>query len=256
VRISAVILAKDEADRIQSALDSVAFLDEVLVVDSGSRDGTQDLARRAGAKVVETDWPGYAAQRNRAAGLALHPWVLMVDADERVDADLRAALEALRTRHPEGPSEAAFAVRRSVFTLGRWIRHGGWGKERRLRLYDRRRARWAGDVHEWLEVQGAEGPDLAGRLEHRPFRTVLDHWQRLGRYAELAAQGMFAQGRRAGWVDLWLRPPVRFLKMYALRLGFLDGAAGFTLARFEAAYVLAKYARLKELRQGPPAERG
>lgn len=252
MRISAVILARDEADRIEPALASVAFLDEVLVVDSGSRDGTPDLARRLGARVVDTDWPGYAEQRNRAAGLAAHDWVLMIDADERVDADLRGALEALRARPAEGPSEAAFAVRRTVFALGRWIRHGGWGRERRLRLYDRRRARWAGAVHEWLEVAGAEGPDLGGLLEHRPFRSVLDHWQRLGRYAELAARSMHAAGRRASWWDLWLRPGFRFVKMYLLRLGWLDGAAGFTLARFEAAYVLAKYARLRELQQGQP----
>ncbi len=253
MRISAVILARDEVDRLQSALESVAFMDEVLVVDSGSTDGTRELARRLGARVVETDWPGYAAQRNRAAGLAAHDWVFMVDADERVDAGLRAALEALRARPGEEPSEAARAVRRTVFTLGRWIRHGGWGRERRLRLYDRRRARWAGDVHEWLEVTGPEGPDLSGHLEHRPFRSVLDHWQRLGRYAELAARSMHAEGRRASWFDLWLRPGFRFVKMYLLRLGLLDGAAGFTLARFEAAYVLAKYARLRELSQGPSA---
>lgn len=245
MRITAIVLSRDEADRIGTALDSVAFCDEVLVVDSGSRDGTQEVARARGARVVESPWPGFAEQRNRAAGLATHDWVLFVDADERVDGALRAALEALRAA-PE-PAEAAFAVRRTVHALGRWIRHGGWGRERRLRLYDRRRARWAGAVHEWLEVQGPAGPDLAGLLEHRPFRSVHDHWQRLGRYAELAAQEMHAQGRRCGWADLRLRPAFRFLKMYVLRLGFLDGWAGYVLARLESAYVLAKYARLREL---------
>lgn len=251
MRISAVILARDEADRIASAVRSVSFLDEVLVVDSGSQDGTPEMARAQGARVVATDWPGYAAQRNRAAGLASHDWVFMLDADEQVDGDLRAAL--VRLQRDAEPAAAALAVRRSVFTLGRWIRHGGWGRERRLRLYDRRRARWAGDVHEWLEVDGKEGPDLEGLLEHRPFRSVLDHWQRLGRYAELAAREMHAQGRRAGWLDLHLRPGFRFAKMYLLRLGFLDGWAGFTLARLEAAYVLAKYARLRELGAAGPA---
>lgn len=245
MRITAVILARDEADRIATAVASVAFLDEVLVVDSGSRDGTQEVARAGGARVVELPWQGFAAQRNQAAALAAHDWVLMVDADERVDERLRAALEGLRAGGE--PAWAACAVRRTVHALGRWIRHGGWGRERRLRLYDRRRARWAGAVHEWLEVQGAQGADLAGLLEHRPFRSLQDHWQRLGRYAELAAQEMHAAGRRCGWSDLRLRPLVRFLKMYVLRLGFLDGWAGYVLARLEAAYVLAKYARLREL---------
>lgn len=252
MRITAVILARDEADRIATALASVAFLDEVLVVDSGSRDGTQEVARARGARVVELAWQGFAAQRNQAAALAANDWVLMVDADECVDEGLRAAL--VRLRAGGEPAWAACAVRRTVHALGRWIRHGGWGRERRLRLYDRRRARWVGSVHEWLEVQGAEGPDLAGLLEHRPFRSLHDHWQRLGRYAELAAQEMHAAGRRCGWADLRLRPLVRFLKMYVLRLGFLDGWAGYVLARLEAAYVLAKYARLRELSaRGPRA---
>jgi glycosyltransferase involved in cell wall biosynthesis len=251
VKISAVILARDEADRIATAVRSASFLDEVLVVDSGSQDGTPEIARAQGARVVSTDWPGYAAQRNRAAGLTAHDWVFMLDADERIDDDLRAALVAVQKG--QEPDTAARAVRRRVFTMGRWIRHGGWGRERRLRLYDRRRARWAGDVHEWLEVEGAEGPDLAGLLEHRPFRSVMDHWQRLGRYAELAAREMHAQGRRAGWLDLRVRPGFRFLRMYVLRLGFLDGWAGFTLARLESAYVLAKYARLRELGLAGPA---
>lgn len=247
VRISAVVIARDEADRIESCLASVAFLDERLVLDSGSRDDTVARARAAGARVLETDWPGYAAQRNRAAAAAEHDWVFMLDGDERVDAGLRAALEALRAGAE--PREAGFAVRRDVFACGRWIRHGGWSGERRLRLYDRRRARWEGRVHEWLTLDGPEGPALAGRLEHRPFRSVLEHWERLGRYAELAAQEMHARGKRAGWFDLAVRPRFRAFRMLVLRLGLLDGSAGLTLARLEAAYVGLKYARLRELAQ-------
>lgn len=252
MRISACIIVRDEADRIEACLASVAFCDEVLVLDSGSRDGTADLCRRLGARVEETDWPGYAAQRNRAAQRASHDWILSVDADERVDDELRTALVALReTGGPEGPSAALYPVRRKVFALGRWIRHGGWYPEHRPRLYDRRRASWTGMVHEWLEAQGPLGPVLLGHLEHRPFRSLVDHWQRLGRYAELASGEMYAAGRRAGLLTLWLRPWVRFLKMYVLRAGFLDGQAGYLLARLEAAYVFLKYARLRERAQAP-----
>jgi glycosyltransferase involved in cell wall biosynthesis len=250
MRISAVIIARDEADRIEACLASVAFLDERLVLDSGSRDDTVARARAAGARVLETDWPGYAAQRNRAAAAAANDWVFMLDADERVTPALADALRALQAGAE--PREAGLAVRRDVFACGRWIRHGGWGGERRLRLYDRRRARWEGAVHEWLVLDGAEGPVLAGRLEHRPFRSVTEHWQRLGRYAELAAQEMHARGKRAGWFDLAVRPRFRAFKMLVLRLGLLDGRAGFTLARLESAYVALKYARLRELGDAAP----
>ena len=140
MKISAVIIAKDEARHIVACVESVAFCDEVLVVDSGSTDATPEFARRAGARVVVTDWPGYVAQKNRAVSLAAHDWVLSLDADERVDAALKSAIEALRAGAE--PDAAAYEVRRHTFYLGRWINHGGWYPEWRARLFDRRRACW------------------------------------------------------------------------------------------------------------------
>ena len=153
MRISAVIIAKDEAQDVAACVRSVAFCDEVLVVDSGSTDGTPELARAAGARVVVTDWPGYVAQKNRAASLAANDWVLSIDADERVDATLRAAIEAVGTGAE--PEAAAFELRRHTFYLGRWIDHGGLYPEWRARLFDRRRARWGGvDPHDRVETDG------------------------------------------------------------------------------------------------------
>jgi glycosyltransferase involved in cell wall biosynthesis len=259
MRISAVIIAKDEADLIAACVESVRFLDEVLVLDSGSRDGTADICRRLGARVLETDWPGYVAQKNRAAGAAANDWVLSIDADERVDAGLRAAIERLRAAHQGGaPPVVGYEVPRSVFALGRWIRHGGWFPEWRLRLFDRRRARWGGaDPHDRCETDGPTARLAGGYLEHHTWRSM-EHWvARLNRYSTIAARGLHEQGRRAGLATLIFRPAFRFVRMYLLRLGFLDGAAGFQLARLEAFGVFLKYAKLRELeRQAPPAPRG
>ena len=254
MRISACIIAKDEADRIAACLESVRFLDEVVVLDSGSCDGTQDICRRLGARVIETDWPGWVAQKNRAAAAATHDWVLSLDADERVDAGLKADLERLRSAPGEGPADTAgFQVCRRVHALGRWIRHGGWYPEWRVRLFDRRKGRWGGmDPHDRFETQGRVERLRSGHLEHHTWRSLEDWVARLNRYSSTAAAGMFAAGRRAGFAAVVLRPAFRFLRMYVLRLGFLDGWAGFQLARLEAFGVFLKYAKLRELAARAP----
>lgn len=260
MRISACIIAKDEADRIAACVESVRFLDEVVVLDSGSRDGTQDICRRLGARVIETDWPGWVAQKNRAADAAANDWVLSLDADERVDTGLRADLEGLRAAHAGGePPAAGYEVCRRVHAMGRWIRHGGWYPEWRVRLFDRRRGRWGGrDPHDRFESQGRVVRLRSGHLEHHTWRSLTDWVARLNRYSSTAAEGLFAAGRRAGLTALVLRPAFRFVRMYLLRLGFLDGWAGFHLARLEAFGVFLKYAKLRErtLRAGEPPSAG
>ena len=253
MRISACIIAKDEADRIAACIASVRFLDEVLVLDSGSRDGTQDICRRLGARVVETDWPGWVAQKNRAADAAANDWVLSLDADERVDAGLRADLERLKAAHAEGPADvAAYEVPRRVHALGRWIRHGGWYPEWRVRLFDRRRGRWGGmDPHDRFETPGRTARLAGGHLEHHTWRSLEEYVARLNRYSTIAARERHARGRKAGLAALVLRPSFRFVRMYLLRLGFLDGWAGFQLARLEAFGVFLKYAKLRELGRPP-----
>jgi glycosyltransferase involved in cell wall biosynthesis len=258
MRISACIITKDEADRIAACVESVRFLDEVVVLDSGSRDGTPDICRRLGARVIETDWPGYVAQKNRAADAAENDWVFSLDADERVDAGLRADLERLKAAHAEGaPPMAAYAVPRRVHALGRWIRHGGWFPEWRLRLFDRRQGRWGGlDPHDRFETGGPTARLRGGYLEHHTWRSLEDYVARLNRYSSLAARGMHARGLRAALWSVVFRPAFRFVRMYFLRLGFLDGWAGFQLARLEAFGAFLKYAKLRELgRRAPQASR-
>ena len=255
MKVTAAIIAKDEADGIAACVASASFCDEVLVLDSGSTDGTREAARAAGARVVETDWPGYVAQKQRAAAKAANDWVLSLDADERVDDRLRSAIERIRAAGE--PPEAGFEVTRHVFYLGRWIDHGGWFPEWRVRLFDRRRARWEGiDPHDHVALRGPRGRIAEGELQHFTYRSISEHLAQIDRFTTIAAREKVARGKRGSLLAMLFRPPARFLKMYFLRLGFLDGRAGFVLASLAAYYVFLKYAKVWELsgygRGSPP----
>jgi glycosyltransferase involved in cell wall biosynthesis len=258
MRISACIIAKNEIDRITACIESVRFLDEVVVLDSGSTDGTPEACRRLGARVIETGWPGYIEQKNRAADAAANDWVFSLDADERVDAGLRADIERVRSAHPGGPADvAAYEVPRKVHALGRWIRHGGWYPEWRARLFHRRQGRWGGmDPHDRFETRGKVVRLSGGHLEHHTWRSLEDYLGKLNQFSSVAAREMLARGRRAGFAALVLRPAFRFVRMYFFRLGFLDGWAGFQLARLDAFGAFLKYAKLRELRRRAPPVSG
>ncbi len=249
-RISACIIAKDEADRIGPCLESVAFCDEVVVLDSGSTDGTQDLCRAAGARVIETDWPGWVAQKNRAVEAAENDWILSLDADERVDAELRGRIEGLRgngaLEGQDGPR--AYEMTRKVFYLGRWIRHGGWYPEWRVRLFDRRNARWGGiDPHDRVEAEGPVARIGEGNIEHFTYRSMEDHLRQMVRYSGVMAEQMHQRGRRSALFAMMFRPSWSFFRSYVLRLGFLDGRAGYVIARLGATACFMKYARLWDI---------
>lgn len=246
MKLSACIIAKDEARDIEDCVRSVAFCDEVLVLDSGSTDDTVARARAAGARVLETDWPGYVAQKQRAAEAATHDWVLSLDADERVDDRLRATIEAIRAGGE--PVEAAFEMTRHVFYLGRWIDHGGWFPEWRIRLFHRARARWGGvDPHDHVETSGPVRRLRDGEIVHYTYRSIAEHAAQIDRFTTIAAREKVARGARGSLFPMLFRPPARFLRMYLLRAGFLDGRAGFFLAWMAAYYVFLKYAKVWEL---------
>jgi len=251
-KLSCCIIAMDEEERLGACLDSVAFCDEVVVVDSHSRDGTRALAAARGARVIERDWPGHVAQKEFAIRAATHEWVLCIDADERLTPALRAEIEALRARGFAG--HAAWDFPRLTRYLGTWVRHGTWYPDRQLRLFDRRRAYWGGhDPHDRVELEpGATRGHLAGDLEHHPYRTFAEHLATIDQYTTIMARGLHARGRRARTFDLLLRPPVRFLRFYLLKRGFLLGRKGLVLALLAGHYVRLKYVKLALLERGEP----
>ncbi|HEX6885576.1 MAG TPA: glycosyltransferase family 2 protein [Planctomycetota bacterium] len=252
--LSCCIIAMDEEERLPACLASVAFCDEIVVVDSHSTDQTRALAAARGARVIERDWPGHVAQKEFAVRAATHEWVLCVDADERITPALRSEIEALRARG--FPGHAGWRFPRLTNYLGTWVRHGTWYPDRQLRLFDRRRGRWGGhDPHDRVELAaGASVGELSGDLEHHPYRTLAEHLATIDQYTTIMARGMLARGRRAGWLDLTLRPWVRFARFYLLKRGFLLGTQGLVLAQLAAHYVRLKYAKLLVLQRGKALE--
>ncbi len=243
-KLSVCIVAMDEEDRIVDCLRSVDFADEWIVVDSHSTDRTRELAAGLGARVIERDWPGHVEQKNVALDAAQHDWVLCLDADERVSPELRASLLAALAR-PDLPD--GFECNRRTWYLGRWIRHGGWYPDRKLRLFRRSRGRWGGtNPHDHVRVEGAT-QRLDGDLLHYSYRSISDHLRTIDSFTSIAAREKFARGRKAGVLALVGRPLWKFLRMFVLRAGFLDGAAGFVVAVTGAFYVFLKYAKLREL---------
>lgn len=247
------MITHDEAANLAAALESVAWADEIVVIDSGSTDATVDIARRYTPRVSVRPWPGYVAQKNHAAAEASHDWILSLDADERVTPELAAEIGGLLKREPDA---AGYRVPRVTFHLGRWIRTTDWYPDYQLRLYDRRRARWTGrHVHESVTADGPVA-DLRNELQHRAYRDLSHHLQTMDRYTTLAARQMRDEGRTAHWVDLALHPPAAFLRNYLLRGGVRDGVPGLVISLLNATYVALKFAKLWELaaRGGTPAE--
>jgi glycosyltransferase involved in cell wall biosynthesis len=247
-RLSVAIIARDAAQEIEACLASVAWADEIVVSDSGSRDGTPEICRAHGARVFSDDWLGFGRQKNRCVERAAGPWVLSLDSDERVTPALRAEIEKLLA---DGTDRDAFEVPRRNYFLGRWVRHGGWSPDYCLRLFRKGRARFSDRlVHEALEVPSGRIGRLQGALEHFTYSSISDFLARMDRYSALGAAQLRSEGRRARFVDLLMRPPLTFLRMILLRQGWRDGTLGVVLAGLYAYSTLVKYARLWELGRG------
>lgn len=242
--VSVIVITKNEAANIEAALRSVAWADEIVVVDAGSEDRTVTLARTFTDRVVTRGWEGYGAQKNFAAGLARHDWILSLDADERVTEALAFEVRSVLDREP---LHRGYRVPRMTWYLGRWMRSTDWYPDYQLRLYDRRAGRWTDRrVHEAVAVDGPVGR-LQSPLQHFAYRDLSHHLATIDRYTTLAAEQMRDEGRRAGALDLVVHPPLAFLRNYVLRAGIRDGIAGFTVSTLNAYYVFLKFAKLREL---------
>jgi len=237
------VITRDAAGEIADCLASAAFAGEVLVVDSGSRDDTVEIARRRGARIIEHAWAGFGAQKNFAVGAASHDWVLCVDADERVTPEMAASIAS----EIAAPRASAYAFARRNRFLGRWLAHGEGYPDWNVRLFDRRRARWSDDaVHEHVV---ADGPvmRLSGDLLHASAESLDAYLAKQNRYTTLQAAAMHARGERAGAMRLLVSPIARFVRFYVLKLGFLDGVAGLVHIAIGCQNSFLKYAKLRAL---------
>ncbi len=245
MKISAVIITFNEEERLTAALESLEnVVSEIIVVDSHSTDNTVKIARRFGCRVWERDWTNYADQKNFGQAQASFPWILSLDADERLSSALREELLNLKETEPDC---AGFSMPRRVYYLGRWIKHGGWYPDRRVRLFHRDRAHWEGDfVHERLVVEGEVRP-LKGDILHFTYRHITDHMRRINLFSELGAKKLYAQRKKCRWYHLLFLPPFRFLQHYFFRAGFLDGFAGLVIAVLSSYALFARYAKLREI---------
>lgn len=249
--LSVVIITLNAAAQLEACLKSARFANEIVVVDSGSNDGTQALAERHGARVIQQDWLGFGPQKQFAVEQAGHDWVLCLDADERVTPQLQASIEnALKN-----PSTAAFRFPRKNRFLGRYLKHGEGYPDWSLRLFDRRQARWSADaVHEKVETQCSVG-ELAGDLLHDSAESLAAYLAKQNRYTTLAADMAFAAGKRAGFARIVFSPLLRFLKFYFVRQGFRDGLPGLVHIAIGCFNSFVKYSKMLERQNSDTAPR-
>jgi glycosyltransferase involved in cell wall biosynthesis len=251
--LSAIVTTLNEATQIEGTLAQLAFADELLVVDSYSTDGTPDIAREMGARVLQHEYESPAAQKNWAIPQAGHEWVLIVDADELVPEGLAREIRDTVERRP---ALEGFEIKRRNLFLGKEIRHSGWQNDWVTRLFRRDRARYVErQVHERLEVDGSVGR-LEGAFIHQPYRSLEDYWKKLRRYADWNAVEARRRGQRVSPAYMMLHPVARFLKAYLVQKGFLDGAHGLVVCLLTAVYAAAKDVRIWELQQTAPSGMG
>lgn len=242
-KITVTIIALNEEDNIRACLESVKWADEIIVSDSGSADKTKEICRGYGAKVFDDAWHGFGKQKNICAGRAKNLWVFNIDADERATPELKD--EIFKALSSGGA--AGYLMPRKNFFGGTWVRHCGWYPDYNLRLYRKDKGRFSERrVHEAVTVDGRTSR-LNGALIHHTYRDVADYLKRMDRYSSLSAEEMLKNGKKAGFTDLYLRPVFTFLKMYFLKLGFLDGRLGLLLSRLYARYTFEKYYKLRAM---------
>jgi hypothetical protein len=246
--LSAVLITRNAAAQLSACLESLAFCDEIVVVDSGSDDATLDIARQHGARVVEQAWLGFGPQKQFAVEQARNDWVLCIDADERVTEDLRTSIVA----ELAAPRCHVYRFPRCNRFMGRYLRHGEGYPDWSMRLFDRRHSRWSDDiVHEKVMTNAAIG-ELKGDLLHDSAETLEHYLAKQERYTTLAATQALARGKRATLLHLTLSPLVRFIKFYVVRLGFLDGLPGLVHILVGCRNSFMKYEKMRAIPKERP----
>ena len=250
MKISATIITLNEEPNIKAACESVAWADEVVVVDSNSTDRTREIAESCGARVLTNAWPGFGAQKQFAVDQTKHEWIFSLDADERVSDELKQSIQSLRN---EKDLADGYQIARRTYYQQRWIRGGGWYPDRQLRLFRKSKGRWKErHIHESVQMDpGARVQRLKGDLLHYTSPDAAHHHRMIGeRYAPLAALQMFEEGRRTSALGVASAGPAAFIRSLILKGGFRDGLAGFTIASFAAHHAFLKHLMLWEKQRG------
>lgn len=248
MKISATIITFNEEANIGDACKSLAWADEIVVVDSGSTDQTRNIAEACGARIVNRPWPGFAAQKQFAIEHTAHEWVFSLDADERVSDELRSSITKLREQPEVGLADGYRIARRSYYQ-GRWIKGGGWYPDWQLRLFRKSRGGWEPRlIHESVKMNPqARVERLSGDILHFSVKDSAHHHRMIGeRYAPLAAQQMFESGRKTSSLKIATAAPAAFVQSYILKGGFRDGLAGLSIASFAAHHAFLKHLLLWE----------
>lgn len=248
-KLSAVIITLNEERNIGRCIDSVKEIaDEVIVVDSGSIDRTKEICEKKGARFILNEWKGYIEQKNFANGLAEHPYILSIDADESLSEELRGSIRKAKEQFEAD----AYEMNRLTNYCGSWIRHGGWYPDRKLRLFHRDKFEWGGErIHENM-IQKEDNPKverLSGDLLHYSYYDIAQHIAQANLFTNMTAELAIEKGKHAGMLKIIFSPIVKFIKDYIIRLGFLDGYYGFVVCRISAQATFMKYAKIRQMRK-------
>lgn len=249
VGLSAVIICLNEQSNIERCLKSLVWVDEIIVYDSGSSDNTVNIAQKMGAKVFSGPWLGFGATKKEATNKASHDWILSVDADEEIPEKLQIEI---KNKLEKLDSAKVYKISRLSFYLGRWIKHGGWYPDYQIRLFNRKNNQWNdAAIHEKVQSRTEEALQIAvleNHIHHYVFKNIEHQVQTNNRYSSLQAQEMYSRGEKFNYFHFFTKPYVKFIECYFFKLGFLDGWAGYVIARNAAYSSLLKWAKLKELR--------
>lgn len=244
-QLSVVIITFNEEKNIGRCLESIqGIADDVVIVDSFSTDATESISKKYNVNFISRKWEGYSASKNFANAQAKYDWVLSLDADEALSEELKKSI----LKAKEGNELKTYKFHRLTNYCGSWIKHCGWYPDTKIRIFDRRITKWEGIIHEKLVIDSKqEAILLKGDLLHYSYYSIEQHYAQTEKFSSLAAQNMFEKGKKASALKMYLSPVVKFISDYIIKLGILDGAAGFTICRISAKHSFLKYKKLREL---------
>jgi len=245
INLSVVIITFNEERNIARCIKSVQpVADEIVVIDSGSKDKTEEICRQYNCRFIFHPWEGYSQSKNFGNTQAKYDWIFSIDADEELSAELAQSIQQAKANDKLN----YFKINRLTNYCGKWIKHGGWFPDVKIRIFDRRYARWEGLIHETLRIETLSAPELLqGLCYHYSYYTIAEHISQINKFTELSASVLFEKGKKAGLFKAIIRSVLKFSKDYFIRLGFLDGYYGFIICYLSAQATFIKYTKLKQL---------